>query len=71
MRIKPTYMKQKKIIDVKKLRCFIMGYKLVLLCCPCTIDELAAFYTSLIYDETVSFLSATADIISLSIIRMV
>lgn len=31
------------MIDVKKLRCLIMGYKIVPLCCPCTIDELATF----------------------------
>lgn len=48
-----------------------MGYKMVPLCCLHTIDEFAAFYNSLIYDETVLLLSATTDIIFLSIIRMV
>lgn len=71
MRIKPTDMKQKRMIDVKKLRCLVMDYKILPLCYPCAIDELAAFYNALIYDETVLFLSTTADIISLSIIRIV
>lgn len=48
-----------------------MGYKIVPLCCPGTTDELATFQTTLIYDETVLAHSARADIISLSIIRIV
>lgn len=39
--------------DVNKLRCSTIAYKIVLLCCPCTIDELAVFKSSLIYDERV------------------
>jgi hypothetical protein len=35
--------KKKKMMDVKKLRCSRMGYKLVPLCNPCTFDELAKF----------------------------
>lgn len=57
--------------DVNKLRCSTIAYKIVLLCCPCTIDELAVFESSLIYDERVLFLSATLAVISLSFSRIV
>lgn len=43
LKITPTLMKQKKMMDVKKLKSFIMGYKTVPLSFPCTIDELAMF----------------------------